>query len=150
MWDCRGTTPVSSVNVTCIPKQYLVLGQMGSGLLARDQDVEQEGELPNAPISSGPFWHWDCTSAWPSVWRLAPDFWSSKSLDLVAIDMIVVAMNWNSRSSHMNWVQRPWQEMKKTTWFVLATSLACWLGLHLYATNGDPLQTWGCLLPGKR
>ena len=44
-----GTTPVSSVNVTCIPKQYLVLGQLGSSPLARDQDGKWEGELPDAP-----------------------------------------------------------------------------------------------------
>ena len=30
---------------------------------------------------------------WPSVWRLTPDVWSSKLLDLVAIDATVVAMN---------------------------------------------------------
>ena len=112
-WDGGGTTPVSTVNVTCIPKQYLVLGWLGSGLLARDQDGKWEGELPNAPISSGHFQCWDCMPAWPTVWRLAPDIQSSKSLDLAAIDMIVVAVNWNPGSSHMNRVQRPWQKMKK-------------------------------------
>ena len=30
---------------------------------------------------------------WPLVLRLAPDVWSSKLLDLVAIDVTVVAMN---------------------------------------------------------
>ena len=93
MWDSGGTAPVSSVNVTCIPKQYLVLGWLGSGLLAGDQDGKWEGELPNAPISSGPFQLWDGTSAWPSVWRLAPDIQSSKSLGLMAIDTIVLAVN---------------------------------------------------------
>ena len=52
---------------------------------------------PHGPLSGG----------------LAPDVQSSKSLVLVAIDTIVVAVNWNSRSSHTNWVQRPWQEIKK-------------------------------------
>ena len=50
---------------------------------------------------------------WPWVWRLAPDVRSSKSLDLAAFDTIVVAMNWNSRLSCTNWVQRPLQEIKK-------------------------------------
>ena len=50
---------------------------------------------------------------WPSVWMLCQDIWPSKSLNLVAIDMIVVAMNWNSGSSHTNWAQRPWQEIRK-------------------------------------
>ena len=62
-------------------------------LLAGGQDGKWEGELSNVPISSVPFQLWDGTSTWPSVWRLATDDWSSKSLDLVAIDMIVVTMN---------------------------------------------------------
>ena len=112
-WGSGGTAPVSLVNVTCIPKQCLVLGWLGGSLLAGDQYGEQEGELPDTPISSGSFWLWDGMSMWPSIWRLAPDIWSSKSLDLVAIDMMVVAMNWNSRTSHTNQMQRPLQEMKK-------------------------------------
>ena len=88
-----GTAPVSSVNVTCIPRKYLVLGQLGSGLLARDQDGQQERELHNAPISLGSFQLWDGMSTWLCIWRLALDFWSSKSLDLSSIDMIVVAVN---------------------------------------------------------
>ena len=93
MWDSGGTAPVSFVNVTWIPQQYLVLGLLGSGLLAGNQDSEQEGELPNAPVSSGSFQLWDGTSAQPSIWSLAPDVQSSKSLDLAAIDTIVVAVN---------------------------------------------------------
>ena len=88
-----GTAPISSVNVTYIPKQYLVLGQLGGSPLAGDQDGEWEGELPDTPISSGPFQCGDSTPAWPSVWRLALDIQSSRLLDLVAIDMIVVAVN---------------------------------------------------------
>ena len=52
-----------------------------------------EGELPNAPISSQSFQLLDGMSVWPSMWRLAPGVLSSKLLDLVAIDTIVVAMN---------------------------------------------------------
>ena len=40
--------------------------------------------------------------------------------------------------------------MKQTTWFELAVSLSHCLGLHLYATNGAPSQTWGCLQPGRK
>ena len=54
-WDSGGTTPVSSLIVTCIPRQYLVLGWLGDSLLARDQDGKWEGELPNAAISLGSF-----------------------------------------------------------------------------------------------
>ena len=63
--DGGGKAPVSLVNVTCIPKQYLVLGQLGGGPLARDQDGEWEGELPDTPISSGSFHHWVSTPTWP-------------------------------------------------------------------------------------
>ena len=62
---------------------------------------------------------------WPSVWRLAPELWSSKLSELVAIDMIIVAMNGDSGSSHTNQVQRPWQEMKNKPLFALTASLTC-------------------------
>ena len=88
-----GTTPVSSVNVTCIPKQYLILGWLGGSPLAGDQDGKWQGELPDTSVSSGSFCHWVSTPMWPSVWMLTPELWSSKSLDLAAIDMIIVAMN---------------------------------------------------------
>ena len=71
----------------------MVLGQLGDGFLARNQDGEQEGALPNAPFSSGSFQHLDGRGVWPSVWRLAPDVQLSKLLDLVAIDVTVVAVN---------------------------------------------------------
>ena len=48
------------------------------------------------------------------------------------------------------WVQRPWQEIKQTTWFELTAPLSHCLGLHLYATNGAPCQMWGHLQPGRR
>ena len=70
-----------------------MLWQSGNGFLARDQDGEQEGVLPNAPISSGSFLPPDGLGIWPSVGRLAPNVWSSELLDLVDIDMIVVAVN---------------------------------------------------------
>ena len=58
-----------------------------------DQDGKWEGALPNIPISSGSFQPLAGMGVWPSVWRLAPDVWSSKLLDLVAIDATVVAVD---------------------------------------------------------
>ena len=145
----RGTAPNSSVNVTCISRQFFILGWL-DGLLAEDQDSEWEGELPNASNSHRSFALWDGASALPSVWGLAPDVLFPRSLDLVAIDRKLVAVNWNFRFGHSIWEQRPWQEMKETTWFGLATSLSHCLGPHLYATNGAPSQMWGHLLPGRK
>ena len=76
----------------CISRQCLVLGKLGNSLLAGDQDGKREGALPNASISSGSFWPLDDMETWPSVWRLIPDVWLSKSLDLAAIDVTVVVM----------------------------------------------------------
>ena len=122
----------------------------GWGLWAWDQDGEQEGRLSNAPGSHRSFALWAGTSAWPSIWRLAPDISSPRSLNLAAIDMKLVAVSWNSRYGHLLWVQRPWQEIKLTTWSEVTTSLLCCLGLHLYATNGASSQMWGCLQPGRK
>ena len=55
-WGGGGVAPVSLVSVMCIPRQCLVLGQLGDGFLARDQDGKWKGALPNTPISSGSFW----------------------------------------------------------------------------------------------
>ena len=131
-------------------RQCFVIGQLDGGLLARDQDSKWGGELSNASDSHRSFALWGGMSTWPSIWRLAPDISSTRLLNLAAMDMKLVAVNWNSRFSHSIWAQRPWQEIKQTTWFELAMSLSCWLGLHLYTTNGAPSQTWGCLQPGRK
>ena len=149
-WMGGGTAPNSSVNVTCISRQCFILGQLDGGLLARDQDGKQEGELPNASDSHGSFALWDGTYAWPSVWGLAPDILFPRPLNLAAINMKLESVNWNSRFSHSIWVQRPWQEMKQTNCFGLAMSLSHCLELHLYASNGAPYQTWGHLLPLRK
>ena len=149
-WEGGSTAPNSSVNVTCISRQCFVLGQLDGGLLARNQEGQWEGELPDASNSHRSFALWDGMSAWPSIWRLAPDVLSNRSLVLAAMDMKLVAVNWNSRFSHSIWEQRPWQEIKQTTWFELAASLSCCLGLCLYATNRAPSQTWGQLQPGRK
>ena len=146
-WKGWDTAPNSSINVTCISRQYLVLGQLEGSLLAWDQDGKSEGELPEAYDSHWSSALWEGISMWPSIWRLAPDVLSPKSLDMAAIDVKLVAVNWKSGFSHSNWVQRPWQEIKQTTWFGLATSLSHCLGPHLYATNRAPSQMGG-LSPG--
>ena len=86
VWGGGGVAHVTSVSVMCIPRKCLVLGQPGDGLLARDQDGKWEGALPNAPTYFRVLsWPLDGMGVWPSVWRLAPDVQSSKSLDFVAI-----------------------------------------------------------------
>ena len=47
--------PNSSVNVRCISRQCLVLGQFNGHLLTGNQDSKWEGELSNAPDSLGSF-----------------------------------------------------------------------------------------------
>ena len=136
-WEGEGTAPNSSVKVTHISKQCFILGWLDSGLWAGDQDGKQEGGLSDASSSHRSFVLWGGMSMWPSLWRLAPDVSSTRLLDLTAMDRKLVAVNWNSGYSHLMWVQRPWQEIKQTTWFELTVSLSCCLGLHLCATNGN-------------
>ena len=134
-----GHCPNSSVKVTHISKQCFVLGWLDGGLLAGDQDGEWEWELSNVPDSCGSFALCSGTSAWPSIWRLAPDVSSTMSLDLAAMDTKLVAVNWNFGFSHLIWSQRPWQEIKQTTWFELAASLS-----HCFGTLFICHQ-WGSL-----
>ena len=68
-----GIVPPSLVEISCISKQYQVPGQSGVGFLTGDWDGEQEGVLPNASVSSGPFWPFGCMRVWPSIWILTPD-----------------------------------------------------------------------------
>ena len=145
-----GHCPNSSVNVTCISRQCFILGQLDSSLLAGDQDSEQEEELPKASDSCRSFVLWDGMCTWSSIWRSAPDILFTRSLNLAAMDTKLVAVNWNSRFSLSTWVQRPWQEIKQTTWFGWAMSLSLCLGLHLYATNKATSQMWGHLWPGRK
>ena len=149
-WKGGGTVPHSSVNVTCISRQCFIIGQLDCSLLAMDQEGKWEGELPDASDSHRSFALWDGTSTWPSIWRSAPDILFTRSLDLAAINMKLVAVNWDSEFSHSIWAQRPWQEIKQTTWFELAVSLSHCLGLHLYATNRAPSQMWGCFQPWRK
>ena len=51
-----GVIPPSLVEITCIFKQYQASDWSGVGFLASDWDGECDGVLPNASVSSGPFW----------------------------------------------------------------------------------------------
>ena len=85
--------PNSSTKVTHISKQYFILWQLDGSLWAGDQDGEQEGELSSSFGSHRFFARWVGTSMWPSIWRLAPDILSTRSLNLAAIDMKLVAVS---------------------------------------------------------
>ena len=145
-WDAGGVAPVSSVSVMCIPRQCWVSGWLGNSFLHGDQDGEWEG---NAPISSRSLWPLDGMGVWPSVHRLAPDIWSSKLLDLVAIDATVVAMNWNFRSVHAIQVQRPLQEIKNH-WVCTNCVFSTVTGIVFICHQQAPSQMWGWFQLGKR
>ena len=87
-----GTAPNSSVNVTCISKQCLLLGQLDGSLLARDQDCEWEGELPNASNSHRSL-HFGmaCPHGPPSGGWLQMSYFLGHSV-LAIIDMKLVAV----------------------------------------------------------
>ena len=93
---CHKGAPNSSIKVTHISKQYFVLGQLDSSLQAGDQDGRWDGGLSNASSSHRSFALWVGTSVWPSIWRLALDVSSTRSFDLAAMDMKLVAVSWNS------------------------------------------------------
>ena len=62
-----GVVPQSLVEITCISKTIPSPWQSGDGFLIGDWDDEQEGVLPNASASSGPFWPLGGVRVWPSV-----------------------------------------------------------------------------------
>ena len=95
-WEAGGMAPNSLVKVTCISKQYLTLGWPDGGLWAGDHDGEWEGELSASSDPHRSFVPWVGTYIWPSAWRLAPGILSTRLLDFAAIDMKLVAVNWNS------------------------------------------------------
>ena len=92
-----GVVPLSLVEITCISKQYQVSGQSGLCFLTRDLDGEWDEVLPNASVSSRPFKPLGGVRVGPSVWVTTPEFWSSRLLDLVAINMEILAVGQNSR-----------------------------------------------------
>ena len=59
----------------------------------QDQDGKWEGELSNASGSHRSFTLCSGMSVWCSIWRLAPDVSSTRSLNLAAMDMKLVAVN---------------------------------------------------------
>ena len=104
-----------------------------------DQGDEWERELSDASSSCRSFALWGGMSMWPFIWRLAPDISSTRSLDLAAMDMKLVAVNWNSTYSHSMWAQRPWQENK--------TNHLVWVNHVLVTLFGTPFicHQWGSL-----
>ena len=81
-----GVVPTSLVKITCISKQYHISGWSGAGFLTTgDWDGEQDEVLPNASVSSMPFWPPCGVRVCPSVWMTTPNFCSSRLLDLVVI-----------------------------------------------------------------
>ena len=149
-WGGGGITLSSSVEITCISKQYEVLGWSGVGFLARDWDRERDGALPNTSGSSRPFQLLVWVRVWPSVWILVSGFKSSRSFDLVAIDTKTVVMNWNSGYVHTVQAQRPMQENKDTNGLAVTASYPQWVRDLFICHQWIPLQTWGEFLPGKQ
>ena len=88
-----GYCPQFFCPVTHISKQCFILGWLDGSLWAGDQDGEWEGELSNASGSHRSFALWGGMSMWPSAWRLTPDVSSTRSLNLAAMDMKLVAVN---------------------------------------------------------
>ena len=59
--------PSSSVKVTCISKQYFILGWLDGGLLAGDHSGEWEGELSSSSDPIGPLHLELALPTWPST-----------------------------------------------------------------------------------
>ena len=111
---------------------------------------ECDGALPNASGSSGQFQQLVGVRVWPSVWVFISGFESCRSLNLVAIDMKLVVVNWNSGYIHTVQVQRPMQENRDTNELAVATSYPWWVRDLFICHQQIPLQTWGHFLPRKR
>ena len=141
VWGGGGIALSTSVEITCISKQHQVLGWSGVGFLARDWD----GALPNASGSSRPFQLLCGVRMWLSVWILIPGFWSSRLLNLAAIDTKTVAMNWNSRYVHSVWAQRPMQENKEITGLVVTALNSWWVGGPFIHHKQALSHTWKML-----
>ena len=127
-WVGGGIAFSSSVEITCISKQYRVSGHSGVGFLDRDGDGEHDGVLPTTSVSSRSFQLLIGVRVWPSVWILISGFKSSRSLNLVAIDTKTLVVNWNSEYVHTVWAQRPMQENKDTNGLAVTVSYPWWVG----------------------
>ena len=84
---------LTSCSISSMPSRNERVGALPLIHLAGDQDSKWEVELPNASDSCRSFALWDGMSTWPSIWRLAPDVLSTRSLDLAVMDMKLVAVN---------------------------------------------------------
>ena len=96
------------------------------------------GGTSQCSVSLGSFQPWDGLSVQLSIWGFVPDVQSSRSLDLMAIDTVIVAINWNYRSSHSNQAQYLLQEIKK---------YLVWVSHILVMMFGTPFihHQWGSL-----
>ena len=148
-WGGGGITLSSSLEVTCICKQYPVSGQSGVGFLAGHQDGECDGALSNASGFSWRFQPFVSVRVWPPIWILISGFKLSKLLNLVAIDTKTVVMNWNSGYVHAVWAQRPMQENKDTNGLAVTMSYPQWVRDLFICHQQIPMQTWEHFLPGK-
>ena len=91
----------------------------------------------------GPFTLWGGTSAWPSIWRLDPAISSTRLLNLAAMDIKLVAVNWKSRFSHSIWPQRPWQEIKTNHLLWVSHILVTLFGTLFICHQGGYLSNMG-------
>ena len=145
-----GNALSSTVEATCISKQYWVSGWSGASVLAGDWDRECDGVLLNTSGSSRPFWPPVGLRVCPSVWILVSGLKSSLALDLAAIGMKIVVMDWNSGCLCTNWVQKPLQENKDTNGLAVTASYPWWVRNPFIYHQWIPTQPWGHFLPGKR
>ena len=145
VWDGGGITLSSSVDFTCISKQYWVSGWLGVGFLAREWDGKRDGALPNSSGFSWPFWPFVSVRVWPLVWILISGSKSCRLLHLAAIDMKTVVVNWNSGYVHTDWVQKPLQEIKVTNGLAVTASYPWWVGDPLIHHQQIPSQMRGTL-----
>ena len=150
-WEGEGIAPNSSVNVTCISRQYFILRQPDSSLWAGDQDGKWKGELSSSSGSHRSFASWVGTSAWPSTWRLAPDVSSTRLLNVAAIDMKLVAVNWNSEYSHSFWGAKALarNHINHLIWGNCFPYHVVWDSICT-PPMGLPLRLWECLQPGRK
>ena len=139
-----GIIAPSPVEIPCVSKQYRVSGQLGFGFLTTDCDGEHDGVLPNTSVSSGPFWPPGGVRVGPSVWILAPDFWSSKLLDLWTLTQkqwpwieTLVSLFSSSTRAHARKLRNNWAYISHIWSTVSQRSV--WL------PPMTPLQMWGPL-----
>ena len=87
---------------------------------------------------------------WPSFWILVPGFCSSRSLDLVAIGMKIVAVNWNYGWVHTIGHKGLCEKTKDTYGNTVTMSFPWWFRNLFIHHQQIPSQVWGYFLPGRK